>query len=51
LLTGGVATARSAACLWKNPGVYRVVASCLAIQPLRGDPTAGTYVKGMTNLP
>lgn len=43
LLTGGVATTRSIACRWKNPGVYRAVASCLAIDALRGDPERGLY--------
>lgn len=43
LLTAGVATTRSVACRWKNPGTYRVVASCMAIQAIQGNNKDGTY--------
>lgn len=43
LLTSGVATYRTAACLWKNNGIYRVSASCLSYKPLAGDSFANSY--------
>jgi hypothetical protein len=43
ILTAGSATARSGACRWKNRGLYRVVASCLAITAIKGDSGQGIY--------
>ena len=47
LLDAGVKTPRSIACRWKNPGQYRVVASCLNITALKGDVKRGVYTQGM----